>query len=1067
MELFTSFEFVHLLCFSMMVGSVSTQTGEEKLTYLNNYPYNNVYRYQARCSLPCQGSYPPGTFNVTVVLDKICSNFDGFGNFKAAQTSSSAVWYLVNTNYVNSNSQNRCEFDLQFEHSPKSPVPTGTCRLGLETPTSCPGLQDVEGDVKNGWMTCFDVVTQELDACYNQTLFSQCCSACNDYRTQINDCPFGDFRPWQCTSVSDEQCYNQSLASNCCETCYDIATDRTPKIDGCRYGDRDPYYCSTYLEPNQCYQYAEKCCEACYWLSDTSKPDCLYGNRSPSLCYTITMGDCYNTTIERECCGTCSELRNNKYPDCPYGDKSSSCVSIDRNDCYRSTTQDKCCDTCIALANNNSPECAYGDRRDCYGVTPVQCTDATVQEECCETCSFLKGNNCPANEQPRCYYIESRDCYDTNTLQDCCYTCLDYYINNSHLSENCKYGDRKPNECRRINTTECYDRGVEFDCCETCSYSVRSDLPYACRYGDKENSCHAILPYQCYEQSYEENCCDTCTYYDQSSELGAGCKYGDRRFDCYTDGAYICYDPDEKKECCKYCQNLENPDNVGCEYGDKAAKCPSITAKDCYDLENTCCRTCPHKVSPYKIDNCKYGDRRNCTGLTRSACYDTTTALQCCQTCWLYNNGNTDGCAFGDSASDCAEMPPWGCYTRESQCCDTCEQHLTYINDITYCKYGNRHDNCSSIAPHQCYLQGVQYECCYTCYNKRRSDLPDTCMYGDKTDTCSTVTKQNFECYNPARRGQCCESCLKVQTNNRNCEYGDKLAMCTDVAQKPYLCYNSTIANLCCVSCPQYKDTAYPGCEYGDSYPYCRTSNCATYTSQRRQECCRTCWLHSGSTAEHTTSYSTYPTSDPSSTTEEGSGDTDQKGSSNKVALIVGGVVGGVILVAICVIAACFVMRRKKTSGKPKRNGLNVTALDPQRPTRDMPSYFNSMPNGGQGLNNPGYKSRVQSSGAQNGVAPPNRPPPKRQKSIKDEEVYDYIDDSDVRTVIIEPAKPAVPFREQDTGGYLQPTGNGDAQYLNPAYQSNEPGKEEHHYHILEANSQYGENMNSHEYLKL
>lgn len=36
-------------------------------------------------------------------------------------------------------------------------------------------------------------------------------------------------------------------------------------------------------------------------------------------------------------------------------------------------------------------------------------------------------------------------------------------------------------------------------------------------------------------------------------------------------------------------------------YGDKGPVCDNIVAKDCYNLDNVCCKTCPHHVSPLNI----------------------------------------------------------------------------------------------------------------------------------------------------------------------------------------------------------------------------------------------------------------------------------------------------------------------------------------------------------------------------------------------------------------------------------------------------------------------------------
>ncbi|XP_053381152.1 uncharacterized protein LOC123552528 isoform X2 [Mercenaria mercenaria] len=1037
---------------SSTVGAETNTEAESTLTFLNSFPYNSVYRYQARCTLPCSGSHRPGEFKVTISLDKICSNFESFGNFKPAQTSQSAVWYLNNTNWINSNTQGQCQFDVQFDYSPQKPVPTGTCKLGWESPNTCL-IDDVVGTVMYGWMTCFNVAALQLGECYNQTLFSQCCNSCNDHRLTLDNCPFGDLRPWECTSLRDDNCYDSSIEQNCCNSCNERAQNRDTEIDGCTYGDKDPYFCSTITE-EQCYRHESTCCDTCYWMSDTNTPDCLYGNKKPDLCDTIATYQCYNKTVQNDCCRLCNELRNDNDPDCLYGDRQPMCNSIERNDCYRTATLETCCETCVQSADNNYPDCAYGDRRECSDITIDDCsiTTGSIQTDCCQTCRFLQENNCVAHswneEQGKCYNIESRECYNEYTRSQCCFTCNDYYAGNTHLGENCKYGDRTPNQCIKIdNGTECYANAIEKECCETCSYYEISSLPTHCRYGDKEDYCRQIPPYECYDTGVLDVCCETCPSYDQSDTLGSACRYGDRRDDCYERGSHKCYNPDDRRECCRFCQNVENKDNVGCEFGDKEKSCSNIVAKDCYTRENTCCETCPTKVSIYNIENCEYGDRANCSGISDNACYDSNTAFKCCETCWLRSNGNTGDCAFGDLSSNCGAINQWDCYFRENECCETCGNLQSPVSDLTYCKYGDRNGGCGNITADQCYNQNTLYQCCETCYYKRRTDLPDTCLYGDKTRSCQSTKFHSSECYDGNRRDQCCETCRDLQTSDQNCEYEDKNIQCKDVGMVPHFCYNITVENACCYSCPQLSDPTHPGCEYGDTYQYCDVTRCGDYPPFRHQECCNTCWDYDGhSTGSTTLSYST-PSSSPSSsssTTESSVPGEEEERSSSNTLPIVGGVIGGVLVIAVIIIAACFVMRRNKNKEKQGNKFSNLTDINAQPHNRNAPSNLNGFQRN-PALGNPGYNSRVKGN-----MPPQNRPPPKSQDSKQDEEVYDYIDDSDVRSM---PSikRPSVPERTEADGATanMEPTPNGKAEYFNPTFQ-NDSTKDYHTYHVLQ-----------------
>ncbi|KAL4219463.1 hypothetical protein ACF0H5_022042 [Mactra antiquata] len=1060
-----------------MVSGVTSRS----LIYLGNYANPTGYTYQARCSLPCTGSYSPGLFNVTIVLDKICSNITT-SNFAPVQTSPSAIWFLNNTKTISANTNSQCVFDVQFHHSTNT-VPQGTCSLGWEIPTDCT-MSDEKGPVLYGWMTCDDVIENQFDACYNQTIFSRCCHACNNERHNIADCPFGDFRPWSCSSVTDDRCYNTNIDENCCKTCHDIETSRH-FIPDCPYGDRDTYFCSPMnnFQAHQCYNHDYKCCETCYWEADETQPECRYGDRLPGMCNSTVISDCYKENIQFDCCRTCSLLRNDEKPNCLYGDRFEFCANILRRECYKTATEDSCCETCEDFADNTYPDCKYGDSSDCYNVTRDDCNDVRISEECCQTCRFLTENDCPNSEADFCYDIDLNGCYNRNTRQDCCYTCLMAYTDNPYLSaegcqygdrvdscymeinsphkcynnyrartccetcyylqysdiEDCKYGDRRPNYCWSITMIDCYNTSTEFDCCETCHYNKLADLPYDCRYGDKEAKCSSNFdPWECYDQNRADICCETCSWHDQEDELGYDCRYGDRRFDCYAEPNHICYDPNLNTECCKFCHNKRNDENVGCEYGDRNSECTNISPRDCYNSELECCDTCPRMISVYHEDiaDCKYGDRTDCSAIAITDCYDPAVSYKCCETCWLLSRDNNNaGCSFGDVSLDCPAIQPMDCYNRETECCQTCGTLV--VQDTGHCKYGDRRVSCSLIEPHECYDQTVAYDCCHMCSLYRRTDLPYICQYGDRSMSCTGSQHHPSECYAIDVRETCCETCPNLNTGVRGCEFGDKDVRCETVHQLPVSCYNNTVYRTCCHTCPSIANNDKPGCEYGDRYEYCEVTNCDKYSSFRLNECCHTCWdyVHSVSSTPRPSSSTT--TSSPLTP----DGKTEKQSS---IVPIVAGSVGGVLVVAILIIVCCYCMRRQKgpkmRPSEKQQNGLTLDGL------------------GGNSTNTTSISSAPTRY-------PPRRPDVHKDDVKKDEEVYDYIDDRDVRSL---PSirKPAVPFRdpaETEGAAYLEPSaGDNNPQYFNPAYQSDTSLKEEHTYHVLQKQNDVG-----HEYLHM
>ena len=44
--------------------------------------------------------------------------------------------------------------------------------------------------------------------------------------------------------------------------------------------------------------------------------------------------------------------------------------------------------------------------------------------------------------------------------------------------DECRYGDRKPEECFHVDQYKCYEPDVERQCCESCSYYEHGDMPH-------------------------------------------------------------------------------------------------------------------------------------------------------------------------------------------------------------------------------------------------------------------------------------------------------------------------------------------------------------------------------------------------------------------------------------------------------------------------------------------------------------------------------------------------------------------------------------------------------------
>ena len=62
--------------------------------------------------------------------------------------------------------------------------------------------------------------------------------------------------------------------------------------------------------------------------------------------------------------------------------------------------------------------------------------------------------------------------------------CIKHYAHHSTFSydllfsDDCKYGDRKPEECMHVDQYTCYEPEVERNCCESCGYYEYDEKPY-------------------------------------------------------------------------------------------------------------------------------------------------------------------------------------------------------------------------------------------------------------------------------------------------------------------------------------------------------------------------------------------------------------------------------------------------------------------------------------------------------------------------------------------------------------------------------------------------------------
>ncbi|XP_045177705.2 uncharacterized protein LOC123537879 [Mercenaria mercenaria] len=143
----------------------------------------------------------------------------------------------------------------------------------------------------------------------------------------------------------------------------------------------------------------------------------------------------------------------------------------------------------------------------------------------------------------------------------------------------------------------------------------------------------------------------------------------------------------------------------------------------------------------------------------------------------------------------------------------------------------------------------------------------DNCAIGDRPGlfdntgkTCAQyIADDPAKCYGDYTGGNCCESCNSKRTGDATCEFGDHgRSFCSSMPR--YGCYSNE--EYCCGTCAQVKNSALPGCEFGDKASGCRSDSCWRYTAQELTICCETCFdpAKTVTTTTSTTTKRTTPT---------------------------------------------------------------------------------------------------------------------------------------------------------------------------------------------------------------
>ncbi|XP_060557745.1 A disintegrin and metalloproteinase with thrombospondin motifs 9-like [Ruditapes philippinarum] len=218
----------------------------------------------------------------------------------------------------------------------------------------CPvGDLDNDPSVSYSNMTCAEIRQHDNNwACYNNYTKRQCCKTCEDVRTNVKGCEYGD-KHESCKALiasNPSSCYRGDNANICCSSC---SKYYTPSQKGCEYGDKDVTGCADLIKSRsdgyQCYgNNANICCRSCGQFLNASNSGCEYGDKSKDCAALIaSKADAYNCYGRNAdvCCGSCGHYYNPSHKGCEYGDKYHGCVKS-KCSVYTAESRKTCCETC-------------------------------------------------------------------------------------------------------------------------------------------------------------------------------------------------------------------------------------------------------------------------------------------------------------------------------------------------------------------------------------------------------------------------------------------------------------------------------------------------------------------------------------------------------------------------------------------------------------------------------------------------------------------------------------------------------------------------------------------------
>ncbi|XP_070200703.1 uncharacterized protein [Littorina saxatilis] len=247
-----------------------------------------------------------------------------------------------------------------------------TCLLARVTADGVPTVSGLPGQLAGPDVQCRQIYGAQSYLC-RWCSGGQCVSSDKANCYVSDTCPFGQregpvYQNKTCEELDSAVCYDENFRQVCCLMCDNARTG----VVGCEFGDPvmacDAKFCGRTVPSGELYDV--ECCGTCSFTPTTLTPIVTSPDTTPVTEAQSTENACRDTVLINGT-ETCPDF-------------------LDRagvSSCCQSQIKDSCCKSCAARTSSE-PLCPYGDCTNCKNVETrsVACSQS-LRKSCCKTCN--------------------------------------------------------------------------------------------------------------------------------------------------------------------------------------------------------------------------------------------------------------------------------------------------------------------------------------------------------------------------------------------------------------------------------------------------------------------------------------------------------------------------------------------------------------------------------------------------------------------------------------------------------------------------------------------------------